>query len=103
NAGAREHREAIRTLGGARRDRFFFQAEDGIRDFHVTGVQTWLFRSCRRFSPGRKLPTVEPRRDPSTTFQRSVWSPTGYFAAAFRRRRIPSRCGLFRERSGRRL
>src|SRR5690606_40801987 len=28
---------------------FFFQAEDGIRDFHVTGVQTcalpiWLFR-----------------------------------------------------------
>src|SRR5690606_40869919 len=24
---------------------FFFQAEDGIRDFHVTGVQTCLFRS----------------------------------------------------------
>src|SRR5690606_9142644 len=24
---------------------FFFQAEDGIRDFHVTGVQTVLFRS----------------------------------------------------------
>src|SRR5690606_39631670 len=23
----------------------FFQAEDGIRDFHVTGVQTCLFRS----------------------------------------------------------
>src|SRR5215475_14222358 len=23
-----------------RRDFFFFQAEDGIRDFHVTGVQT---------------------------------------------------------------
>src|SRR5690606_41109376 len=23
------------------------QAEDGIRDFHVTGVQTWLFRSVR--------------------------------------------------------
>src|SRR5690606_39790596 len=23
----------------------FFQAEDGIRDFHVTGVQTVLFRS----------------------------------------------------------
>src|SRR5690606_39761150 len=33
---------------------FFFQAEDGIRDFHVTGVQTVLFRSraarlCREF------------------------------------------------------
>src|SRR5690606_40715445 len=26
--------------------RFFFQAEDGIRDFHVTGVQTVLFRSA---------------------------------------------------------
>ena len=24
---------------------FFFQAEDGIRDSRVTGVQTWLFRS----------------------------------------------------------
>src|SRR5690606_40382453 len=27
-----------RPLGSSRR--FFFQAEDGIRDFHVTGVQT---------------------------------------------------------------
>src|SRR3712207_4439986 len=25
---------------------FFFQAEDGIRDIGVTGVQTWLFRSA---------------------------------------------------------
>src|SRR5216684_720577 len=24
---------------------FFFQAEDGIRDVAVTGIQTWLFRS----------------------------------------------------------
>src|SRR5688500_19947538 len=30
---------------------FFFQAEDGIRDYKVTGVQTWLFRSfCRSAS-----------------------------------------------------
>src|SRR5690606_40019365 len=27
---------------------FFFQAEDGIRDFHVTGVQSVLFRSAVR-------------------------------------------------------
>src|SRR6266511_6260087 len=27
---------------------FFFQAEDGIRDFHVTGVQTCAFRSAPR-------------------------------------------------------
>src|SRR6266436_9513322 len=30
---------------------FFFQAEDGIRDVAVTGVQTLLFRSSRRRSP----------------------------------------------------
>src|SRR5215510_15751801 len=29
---------------------FFFQAEDGIRDGHVTGVQTWLFRSLSSVS-----------------------------------------------------
>src|SRR5690606_40913658 len=28
---------------------FFFQAEDGIRVFHVTGVQTLLFRSSLGF------------------------------------------------------
>src|SRR5215213_10475459 len=28
---------------------FFFQAEDGIRDWSVTGVQTCLFRSAARF------------------------------------------------------
>src|SRR5690606_545422 len=27
---------------------FFFQAEDGIRDFHVTGVQTCALPICRR-------------------------------------------------------
>src|SRR5690606_40280222 len=32
-------------------DFFFFQAEDGIRDFHVTGVQTCalpIYRACSR-------------------------------------------------------
>src|SRR5690606_40778697 len=29
---------------------FFFQAEDGIRDFHVTGVRRVLFRSSRELS-----------------------------------------------------
>src|SRR5690606_39314737 len=36
---------------------FFFQAEDGIRDFHVTGVQTCalpIFRSRRRGRPRRR-------------------------------------------------
>src|SRR5207302_5259255 len=37
---------------------FFFQAEDGIRDFHVTGVQTCalpISELCRRFGrPSRR-------------------------------------------------
>src|SRR5690606_40298903 len=28
---------------------FFFQAEDGIRDFHVTGVQTCALPICGRY------------------------------------------------------
>src|SRR5690606_40332969 len=31
----------------------FFQAEDGIRDFHVTGVQTCALPICARPSAGR--------------------------------------------------
>src|SRR5690606_40631766 len=42
---------------------FFFQAEDGIRDFHVTGVQTCalpIFRRCGcRF---RRKPASDPLR-----------------------------------------
>src|SRR5690606_39729827 len=32
--------------------RFFFQAEDGIRDFHVTGVQTCALPILLRGQPG---------------------------------------------------
>src|SRR5690606_40824343 len=36
-------------------------AEDGIRDFHVTGVQTVLFRSTRRGpAPAMTYPKVPP-------------------------------------------
>src|SRR5256886_10589505 len=31
---------------------FFFQAEDGIRDLTVTGVQTCALPICKRFSQG---------------------------------------------------
>src|SRR5690606_39345298 len=54
-------------------DRFFFQAEDGIRDFHVTGVQTCALpissspttvaTSWRRIATGRSAGTPRtPRR-----------------------------------------
>src|ERR1022692_2439001 len=32
---------------------FFFQAEDGIRDYKVTGVQTCALPICDGFEPGR--------------------------------------------------
>src|SRR6266568_1397753 len=39
---------------------FFFQAEDGIRDGTVTGVQTWLFRSVsQRIEHAKALRVVD--------------------------------------------
>src|SRR5690606_40845953 len=46
---------------------FFFQAEDGIRDFHVTGVQTCALPISR--SPGmasETMPTRVPARYPGS-------------------------------------
>src|SRR5690625_2189316 len=37
---------------------FFFQAEDGIRDGHVTGVQTCALPICRYTPGGEYLPMV---------------------------------------------
>src|SRR5690606_39656779 len=34
---------------------FFFQAEDGIRDFHVTGVQTCALPICREDGGGMMI------------------------------------------------
>src|SRR5436309_15334294 len=45
---------------------FFFQAEDGIRDFHVTGVQTCALPISRRAPCGRRCPgPPPPARRPS--------------------------------------
>src|SRR5690606_6463465 len=43
---------------------FFFQAEDGIRDFHVTGVQTCALPICKahEFSRRRSLLLPEAER-----------------------------------------
>src|SRR5690606_20664458 len=38
---------------------FFFQAEDGIRDFHVTGVQTCALPIFARVTPEHKLKIVK--------------------------------------------
>src|SRR5690606_39716036 len=39
---------------------FFFQAEDGIRDFHVTGVQTCALPISIRYSVSARRPTTCP-------------------------------------------
>src|SRR5690606_40633683 len=41
---------------------FFFQAEDGIRDFHVTGVQTCALPISRRTPPGADMAIVTVER-----------------------------------------
>src|SRR5690606_41033786 len=38
----------------------FFQAEDGIRDFHVTGVQTCALPICGPCDPGRRIHPPSP-------------------------------------------
>src|SRR5690606_40527556 len=38
---------------------FFFQAEDGIRDFHVTGVQTCALPISLKAEPTPKAPRTE--------------------------------------------
>src|SRR5215475_11819870 len=49
---------------------FFFQAEDGIRDFHVTGVQTcalpilafdWSGNSDRALTAARRATELDPK------------------------------------------
>src|SRR5690606_40500295 len=40
---------------------FFFQAEDGIRDFHVTGVQTCALPICLRPVADRVLESLTRR------------------------------------------
>src|SRR5690606_40357723 len=57
-------RSSIKTSTFVPCEFFFFQAEDGIRDFHVTGVQTCALPICRagrcRSTPG--TPRASPPR-----------------------------------------
>src|SRR5690606_40375525 len=43
-----------RRCGGCTTSAFFFQAEDGIRDFHVTGVQTCALPILRFYKTERQ-------------------------------------------------
>src|SRR5690606_40420544 len=66
---------------------FFFQAEDGIRDFHVTGVQTCALPISR--SPYAPVPSCE---HPVGAWSMAVPSdPPSWRAPAAVRRRVVQR------------
>src|SRR5215467_2256278 len=78
-------------------DFFFFQAEDGIRDYKVTGVQTCALPISRRFGPQ----DAEPRADQCTTHRRaerraSLGRP--FRGLARRRLPAPGQCCIERRR-----
>src|SRR2546427_3708430 len=56
---------------------FFFQAEDGIRDLTVTGVQTVLFRSGLLADEWRSGDTFVQRND----MDQRLFDPTNTFLA----------------------
>src|SRR5437867_4652167 len=73
----------VRRLVACRGRFFFFQAEDGIRDRNVTGVQTVLFRSTRSSmtsstwtgaAPGRIPPSFRSEERRVGKECRSPWS-----------------------------
>src|SRR5437868_11657639 len=61
---------------------FFFQAEDGIRDRNVTGVQTCALPISTAHSPPR--PATSPGASPTSPALRSFgWHSLGQCAASF--------------------
>src|SRR5207253_5193954 len=58
---------------------FFFQAEDGIRDGHVTGVQTCALPISSPFSATRRAPAAwaSPVDSGCRRSGLGIWSPSG--------------------------
>src|SRR5690606_41049920 len=46
---------------------FLFQAEDGIRDFHVTGVQTCALPICSEMCTSPSMPSATRTKAPNGT------------------------------------
>src|SRR5690606_40658673 len=58
---------------------FFFQAEDGIRDFHVTGVQTCALPISKAISPITTPPPImakSSKKDATTPSMGTSWKRT---------------------------
>src|SRR5206468_6495524 len=74
---------------------FFFQAEDGIRDLIVTGVQTCALPICSLPLPERETVRFKARFDLTPVAGRLIYVPHDY-AVQFR----PKSTAEFRHRSG---
>src|SRR5256886_6889088 len=61
---------------------FFFQAEDGIRDLTVTGVQTCALPICR--SGQARWPAAAPEGLPNRSRQAATSALTGFQSASAR-------------------
>src|SRR5690606_40273947 len=55
---------------------FFFQAEDGIRDFHVTGVKTCALPISAEYVPKKPIPHPLQKRTISSRKKNSNSSPS---------------------------
>src|SRR5947209_17300570 len=86
---------------------FFFQAEDGIRDIGVTGVQTCVFRSTLRWSLGFDRRDIRDGKEEEKKGQHKGRGPkpfgeteTCFVLRAYfsRRSSVLRRCGWFGDR-----
>src|SRR5690606_39770144 len=62
---------------------FFFQAEDGIRDFHVTGVQTCALPICPSMGGALVLYTGTPIMEGRDLFREAVSEALRRFGGTF--------------------
>src|SRR5690606_40969516 len=75
---------------------FFFQAEDGIRDFHVTGVQTCALPICPR--PSTPAPSARRSWTRTACGAPSSWDATASGSARSEERRVGKECRSRRSR-----
>src|SRR5690606_40088404 len=71
---------------------FFFQAEDGIRDFHVTGVQTCALPISARTGPAPRTVTASPWQGNPRSPPRSAPAPEAPRTPPGTRRSAPAGC-----------
>src|SRR5436309_6961065 len=100
--GATSLPDSIRSSVGPLNFLFFFQAEDGIRDFHVTGVQTCALPICAsarssdiRFYPAAPIDSNRTAAAKESNGISAGVQGAGCVGGLIKRRRI-EKCGTAR-------